>query len=185
MNLFILDNDIDRCAEYHIDKHIGKMQLEATQLLATAIWVDSLLGYVPRKLETEELRVIKEATSKESVIEERQFLRYLATHHNHPCAIWVRTSFDNYCWTHNYVNALNSESIWRGNKPHSSCAEANKMPLPKNIPHMGLTPFALAMPEELKDKDAVKAYRNYYYRDKEEIASWKIRGKPIWWDQLA
>jgi hypothetical protein len=182
MNLFILDYDIDRCAEYHIDKHVGKMQLEATQLLATTQWVDKLLGYIPRKLTSDEIRVIKDACGKEPPIEERQFLRYLATHHNHPCAIWVRSSFDNYTYTHCYINALNEESIWRGNKPHASCAEANKMPLPKYIPSLGITPFALAMPEELKNKDAVKAYRNYYYRDKKEIATWKKRGKPFWWD---
>ena len=29
MNIFILDNDLDLCAEYHIDAHSGKMQLEA------------------------------------------------------------------------------------------------------------------------------------------------------------
>ena len=53
MNLFILDNDLDKCAEYHIDKHVGKMQLEAAQLLSTALWIDEILGFVPRKLESE------------------------------------------------------------------------------------------------------------------------------------
>ena len=40
MNLFFLDNDLDKCAEYHVDKHIVKMPLEAAQLLCTAMWVD-------------------------------------------------------------------------------------------------------------------------------------------------
>ena len=50
MNLFYLDNDLDKCAEYHVDKHVNKMILEAAQLLCTAIWVDTLLGFVPRAL---------------------------------------------------------------------------------------------------------------------------------------
>jgi hypothetical protein len=29
MNIFILDQDIEKCAEYHIDAHSGKMQLDA------------------------------------------------------------------------------------------------------------------------------------------------------------
>ena len=29
MNLFYLDKNFDKCAEYHVDKHIVKMPLEA------------------------------------------------------------------------------------------------------------------------------------------------------------
>ena len=29
MNLFYLDEDLDKCAEYHVDKHVNKMILEA------------------------------------------------------------------------------------------------------------------------------------------------------------
>jgi hypothetical protein len=29
MNIFILDEDLDKCAEAHVDKHIIKMPLEA------------------------------------------------------------------------------------------------------------------------------------------------------------
>ena len=54
MNLFYLDEDMDKCAEYHVDKHIVKMPLEAAQLLCTAIWVDHVLGFVPRALNKEE-----------------------------------------------------------------------------------------------------------------------------------
>jgi len=36
MNIFILDEDIDKCAEYHVDKHVVKMILESAQLLCTA-----------------------------------------------------------------------------------------------------------------------------------------------------
>jgi hypothetical protein len=182
MNLFFLDHDLDKCAEYHIDKHVGKMQLEAAQLMSTTLWVDKLFGFVPRKLDADQLSELRLAMSSEPVIEERKFLRYLATHPNHPCAVWVRSSLDNFIWTHCYVNALNSESVWRGNKPHASCVEVNKMPEPLSLPSLGLTAFALAMPDEYKTADAVISYRTYYKNDKANIASWKRREQPEWWN---
>ena len=54
MNLFYLDEDLDRCAEYHVDKHIVKMPLEAAQILSTALWVDQHLGFIPRALDKSE-----------------------------------------------------------------------------------------------------------------------------------
>jgi hypothetical protein len=181
MNLFILDEDFDRCAEAHIDVHIGKMQLEAAQLLSTSLWIDEVLGFVPRALNSEELQEVKARCKAEPAISERIFLRYLATHHNHPCAVWARSSLGNFAWAHCYINALNSENIWRGNKSHASCAEANRMPDPRHITGDHMTPFALAMPDEYKCANAVNAYRIYYNNDKASIASWKRRGPPDWW----
>jgi hypothetical protein len=64
MNLFYLDENLDKCAEYHVDKHIVKMPLEAAQLLCTAIWVDEVLGFVPRALNREESAVLNEHKAK-------------------------------------------------------------------------------------------------------------------------
>ena len=36
MNIFYLDNDVDVCAQMHVDKHVVKMILEYAQLLSTA-----------------------------------------------------------------------------------------------------------------------------------------------------
>ena len=36
MNLFWLDSDVTQCAQAHQDAHVGKMLLEAVQLLCTA-----------------------------------------------------------------------------------------------------------------------------------------------------
>jgi len=41
MNIFILDNDPIKAAQYHNDKHCIKMILEHTQMLSTAIRVHS------------------------------------------------------------------------------------------------------------------------------------------------
>ena len=36
MNIFFLDYDAQRCAEYHCDKHVVKMIIEYAQLMSTA-----------------------------------------------------------------------------------------------------------------------------------------------------
>lgn len=189
MNLFILDTDLDKCAQAHIDLHVGKMQLEAAQLLSTTVWIDRVFGHVPRALYKEELDELKKrvAPARNEPIDERKAkgypARYLPTHPNHPCAIWVRTNLSNYEWTLSYVDALDCENQWRGNKPHASCAEAFSLPDPQSLPCDPLSPFALAMPDEYKFGDAVDAYRHYYMGEKADIAVWKRRGKPEWWDE--
>lgn len=182
MNLFYLDDDLDKCAEYHIDKHVLKMILEAAQLITTTIWVDKYLGFIPRKLDSEELKVINDVKRLEPAIDDRIFTRYLPTHVNHPSAIWVRSSLEHYYWTVNYANALNDEGMYRGYKSHASCAEVNRMPEPTRLPDAGWTTPTLAMPDQLKSNDAVASYRKFYMLDKGPFATWKLRGKPDWWD---
>ena len=40
--------------------------------------------------------------------------------------------------------------------------------------------FAQAMPDEYKDKDFVKAYRNYYKLGKTDLIRYTKREKPEW-----
>jgi hypothetical protein len=184
LNLFYLDDDLDLCAEYHIDKHVGKMQLEATQLLSTALWVDRYIGFVPRALTPEEWAVINEAKRAEPPIDERTFTRYLPCHQNHPSAIWVRSSLEHYYWTINYVNALEIERLGRGyKKPHDSCKECNRLPEPTRLRDEGFVRPFQAMPPELKSDDVVQDYRLFYMLDKGPFAKWTARGKPSWWDE--
>ena len=104
MNIFILDEDLDKCAEYHVDKHIIKMPLEAAQMLCTNMWIDKYFGYVPEKVNKEQLAILREKKKNEP----RDF-PYLPTMHNHPCTIWARSSLDNHEWLHCYAIALNDE----------------------------------------------------------------------------
>lgn len=46
-----------------------------------------------------------------------------------------------------------------------------------------MTPFAQAMPEQYKNKDAVTAYRNYYLGEKKRFAKWTKRKPPAWWKE--
>jgi hypothetical protein len=181
MNLFYLDYDLDLNAEYHIDKHVLKMQLEAAQMLASALWVDKLIGFVPRKLDSLELAVIKKEMQAQPTIENRTFIRYKVAHPNHPTTVWVRSSYDNYQWTQVYMNSLNEEAIYRGYKSHKSCIEANSWPEPNTIPSLGVTTFAQAMPDQYKRADPVEAYRAYYMGEKSHLANWKYRERPNWY----
>ena len=113
MNIFILDEDLDTNAEYHVDKHIVKMPLEAAQMLCTVHWINKYVGYVPRKLTSDEWALV----SKQKTNIPRDF-PYLPTMYNHPCTIWARSSMDNYEWLYTYALALGEEYTYRYGKVH-------------------------------------------------------------------
>lgn len=184
MNLFYLDNDIDKCAEYHVDKHIVKMILEAAQIICTNLWVDKTFGYVPRAMNKEENAALTQYRRDVKAGMERYF-PYMPTMHNHPSTIWARTSLENFYWTHCYAHALAEEYRYRYGKDHKSFWEViNKLPEPKHMKDIGFTTFGLAMPDELKDYDnPIDSYRKYYMLDKGTFADWKFRNKPDWWDE--
>jgi hypothetical protein len=49
---------------------------------------------------------------------------------------------------------------------------------PTNIKRGEITPFALAMPDEYKNEDAVKAYRTFYIEAKSRFATWRHSRQP-------
>ena len=158
MNIFILDKDVKKCAQYHCDKHVVKMILETAQLLCgvhhmTAQVTAQVTDQVPYKL----------------------------SHKNHPCAIWARESYTNYLYLCELGLALCDEYTHRYGKRHKSMEVilwciGNR----PNIADKGLTEFAKAMPEEYKVKSAVESYRNYYRGAKSGFATWKNRDIPRW-----
>ena len=153
LNIFILDQDIRLCAQYHNDRHVVKMILESAQLLCTA---------------HHEL----ESTAP-----------YKSTHKNHPCAKWVRESRQNYEWLTSLMLELNEEYKFRFEKSvdHLSVVKLEDLDPPLIIPNIGLTPFAQAMPKKYKQADPVLAYRNYYIGEKRHLAKWRRRKPPKWW----
>ena len=155
MNIFFLDADVKKCAEYHCDKHVVKMILETAQLLCSAHHItNQVTDQVPYKL----------------------------SHKNHPCSIWVRTSLSNYLYLCELGLELCKEYTYRYEKRHKSqdviewCV-TNKV----NICDKGLTEPPKAMPDEYKVKDVVESYRNYYMGAKKTFATWKKREVPIWY----
>jgi hypothetical protein len=98
---------------------------------------------------------------------------YKITHINHPSAIWTRESIDNWIWLRDLAEALNYEFMYRYNhiKNHKAFDK---------ILSLGITPFRLAMPDDVKVEDPIQSYRNYYNVYKQHIATWTNRDMPEW-----
>ena len=185
MNIFYLDNDPVKCAEYHVDKHAIKMILEYCQLLSTAHRV--LDG-------TEE--VVKSKTGRNvkrwKLEDTRNDILYSATHINHPSAVWCRQSLPNYKWLHKLLVELCTEYTYRYGKIHKcqeiGLVEALSTP-PVKIPNKPFTEPTPAMPDECKvSGDALQSYRNYYVMNKGHLWSWKgkinSRTEPNWFIKM-
>lgn len=155
MNIFVLDENPKIAAQYHCDKHVIKMILESVQMINTAINIsyNAQIGYK-------------------------------SAHVNHPCAIWVRESLSNIVWLYRLTKQLNYEYRYRFNKKRNHASWDHLLTLPKpNILDIGLTPFRLAMPENIKiqaNYDPVLAYRLYYIQNKSHILKYTKRPMPNW-----
>jgi hypothetical protein len=166
MNLFILSLIQKEIAEFMMDKHVSKILLEAVQMLCSA----------------------KRILDPDDEVNERI---YKLAHKNHPVTIWCRKSRANFIWTLDLVEELHNEWKYRYGHPETKMHKSFiiALTLRENIPshdkfeEKGLTPFALAMPEQYKMSDPVESYRNYYMsEEKQKIASWKKkREKPLWY----
>jgi len=157
MNIFFLDENPTLSAKYHVDKHVVKMILETAQLLCGVHHAtDQLTDQVPYKL----------------------------SHKNHPCAVWARESLSNYLYLCELGLELGKEYTYRYGKRHKSIDVIEWCIVNKpNIPDIGFTKPAMAMPDEFKVDSVVESYRNYYMGAKSDLASWKNREKPLWFEK--
>ena len=167
MNLFILSICFQECAEFLFDKHVSKILLEAVQMLCTNIQIIDPDNEIKDKIKL-----------------------YKICHKNHPVTIWIRSSLENYIWTLDLVEAMHNEWKFRYDHPsdklHKSYIVSKYLreyaPSADKFPNVGLTPFALAMPNDCKSCDPIESYRKYYQTpEKQRIASWKKREKPKWY----
>jgi hypothetical protein len=176
MNLFYLDLDPAKNAEYHVDKHIVKMPLETAQILCTTHWISAIIGPAPRHLNSQELKELRAAVAMQAC----KNIPYKPTHPNHPSVIWARTNCANYDWVLGYLLALGDEYTYRYDKEHLAvrkCMELDCLVLPETS---SMSPFALAMPDKYKSDDPIASYRAYYTGDKAHLAGWKYRETPKW-----
>ena len=151
MNIFMLDSDVQKCAEYHCDVHLRKMLVESTQMLCSAYYYTNETHLAPYKL----------------------------AHKNHPCTVWVRESLSNWIWLKKLCEALYNEYKYRYNKTHKSGEIAFNLPLP-DLKDIGLTKRPQAMPLKYKEIDPVTAYRNYYKGEKSHLLKYTKRNFPEW-----
>lgn len=177
MNIFRVHNDPIISAQQLCDKHVVKMSLETVQLLCTA----------HRLLDGEEY-VGTSASGKRKakrwlLRDDREQVLYQSTHVNHPSAQWVRESVENYVWLADHLLGLCREYTYRYGKrfkvEESGLTVLLQSP-PYNLRDYDETPFKLAMPDEYKDPDPVKAYRNYYLGAKTRMHRWTKRQIPDW-----
>lgn len=157
MNIFILDNDIQKCVEYHCDKHVVKMILEYCQLLSTACHVHGIAVHD----------------------------MYKKTHVNHPCAKWVCESKNNFDYLLNLTIALLDEYTYRYGKIHASSRliplfKSIIDKVPNDIP---MTNFAIVVKDQLGTNNAVLEYRHLYKTEKRNICTWKNRDIPSWFNE--
>ena len=154
MNVFVLSDNPQQAAKWHVDKHVVKMPLEASQLLCSVYWMQKIAA------------------------------PYKMTHKNHPCAIFARQSCLNFNWVYEYGKALCAEYTTRYGKVHKSLAVLdwcynNSHELIFNEYEM--TKFPLAMPNEYKVQCPIQSYRNYYKLGKAHLHNWKLN-RPDWID---
>lgn len=152
MNIFFLDRNQTKCAEYHYDTHVVKMILESAQLLSTAHHLAGNGG------------------------------PYKKTHDNHPSAVWVRDSVSHYVWLYNLMIELGKEYTHRFGKTHKTIADhAQTLSyFPRYIKADGWRDPPQAMPEHCQHEDTVLAYRNYYTTEKLNLMRYSNRETPQW-----
>ena len=176
MNIFYLDKDPKICAEMHVDKHCVKMILEYAQLLSTAHRV--LDG-------TQLTRLSKTGRNQTAFVlsDDRELVLYTATHINHPSAIWVRQSEQNYRWLFGLFCELLKEYTYRYGRLHACERLVTTLGRPpKNIDmETKFTEPTPAMPDDYKVAgDSIASYHNYYLGDKTRMFAWKNRPVPKW-----
>ena len=159
MNIFYFDDSPIECALAQPDKMLVKMPLETAQMLCTA----------HRELDGDEYA--------------DEVGLYKRAYWNHPCTVWARERQGNYTWLYKHFIALGNEYKYRYGREHASITKLAKplKKVPDNILNEGMTPLAQAMPDEYKNNDPIKAYRDYCTHEK-HYAKWeKGRAKPDWW----
>lgn len=178
MNLFFLDPDPVIAASLYCDEHLGKIRLEASQMLSTAY-------HLSPHINVEE---------KSGLCYVQKYFIYKKAFVKHPTCVWVRASQDNFIWTLEHLKAL--QYIWveaghDGTMTDLVITSFNKTHSLLRLP-VGITDVSLAMYAEVKKKYkpkepldiAVQAYRDYmcakiFKNDKRP--TWTINKQPEWY----
>jgi hypothetical protein len=154
MNIFILDDSIDRSVKYLCDKHVVKMTLETTQLLCSPYEPDT----APYRRAHYNHPCAKWTRASE------QNYEWLLDYGYHIAQEY----------THRYGKVHKSLDVidWCDNSYHRLL-----------LPNTERTPFPQAMPEQYKCDDAVDAYRYYYLGEKVDFCKWTNRDQPKWFKE--
>lgn len=180
MNIFWLDEDLEKAAEYHCDKHLGKMLVEAVQILCTALRQTHMAkaqeyseaatkaaqeAYISKALDLDyTARVSREIL---------ELIPYKPTHPNRPCVKWVGLCTGNFKKLCLLATKLSNEFEHRNNKEHKTKYALKKLleitelndDLPFDDHIASIPPLVIKDTEILKNYhpgEYVEAYREYY-----------------------
>lgn len=117
--------------------------------------------------------------------------RYLPAYPNHPCTRWAGEAVENLAFTLELGIAICEEYGQRYHKRHAclSVLEPMLASLPTSLAPPKEFAVAIKLPcrrpsyqPRLPLTLAIEEYRDYYRKDKAEIATWpEWRGAPSWW----
>lgn len=155
MNIFILDEDFEKNAQYYCDQHLVKMILESAQLLCSVVILNG--GVAPYKL----------------------------THKNHPCTKWLLENGKHWDFLISLVTALNDEYKRRFNHQnnHKSFDVILSLTKPKYHHNSPIKKYISVTDqvEKLSLKKNISAYRKYYKQKSTEFSMrWSNSTKPYW-----
>lgn len=155
MNIFVLDTDPFKAAKMHCDKHVVKLILEASELLAIGL----ARNFAPQD----------------------RYAHYAWKHYwNHPCSKWAGASYANWMWLRSYAIGLCDEYTYRYGKVHKYDSVLKAPPAEFNWPSWNPTSFTQCMLPQYKGEDAITAYRQYYIGAKSHLLSYTKREIPYW-----
>jgi hypothetical protein len=159
-----------------VDRHVVKMILESCQLLSTAHRLIDGVQYIG-------LSKTGRKVQRWSINDHRDTVLYQATHINHPSAVWVRNSIENYNWLVNHLFALMDEYTHRYNKKHKCSGDISYAlstpPIKLKTYDWTEMPSCMA-PEYIISKNPIENYRNYYKNGKKHLHKYTKRTPPDW-----
>lgn len=175
MNVFFVDRCPYKAAQSLVDSHVVKMVVESAQLLSTA---HRVLDGTPISVLNENGRRVKRWV----LPDDRETVLYLATHQNHPSAVWSRANKYNYKWLYCHWLGLMQEYKHRYGKQHS-CERMifTLCKVPNNIADNPFTDPPPAMDKQYIISDnSIDNYRNYYNTGKRHLHKYTNRTVPPW-----
>lgn len=184
MNIFILHEDPKEAAIMHCERHILKMIIEHTQMLATAYY-HTIDIHRKKEIAENQEKVKKLFKGFPRKDEDGNDKPYAITHVNHPCTVWTRESLTNFNWLLDCTKYMCEEFTYRYGGKHSVEFIIDWMyENPPKLKDIGLTEFAQAMPDVYKSDSATEAYRKYYaFKTTYMKVHWKLEERiPNWWN---
>lgn len=154
MQIYYLDNDPIKSAEYHTDIHLNKMLTESLQILSTVCHIHN----------------------------QSNLAVYRKTHEFHPSVQWCAESIDNYLWLYDMTKALYDEYKYRygTDKTHLAGEKFKNLGIPY-IKQEGLTPIRYGFKDSRYHfDDRVEGYRQYLINEKSHILKYTKREIPKW-----